>query len=102
MRQLERPTANRFVHAAAGLASEAGEVSALVKRSMVSGDPVSCYDVLDECGDILYYVAMALSSVGFDMNLAMKCNVAKLQRRVTHGKDKGAEREVMKGIAAGK
>lgn len=81
----------RLEHAAFGLASEAGEVAALARRALTSGDPVPPKHVLDECGDILYYAVMALDSAGWTIDDAMEWNMIKLGRRAEHGKDKAAE-----------
>jgi NTP pyrophosphatase (non-canonical NTP hydrolase) len=82
-------------HAAFGLTSEAGEVASLCRRALVTGVDVHPANVVDECGDVLYNVALALDAVGYTLDDAMLWNTIKLARRAEHGKDKPAEAELL-------
>lgn len=93
--QLESFTDDRLDHAVTGMSSEVGELSDLRKKAMTRGFSVNQLDVADECGDILYYVQMALSWANVSMEEVMAYNIAKLKRRRLHGKDKLAERGLL-------
>lgn len=101
---LERTTCDRFTHAAFGIASEAGEIAALGKRAMVRGglesrDVIDPLDVLDEFGDVQYYIAIGLDAFGLTMRAAQEWNMRKLRSRSSHGKDKKRERKLLEQFA---
>ena len=75
----------RLVHAAMGIAGEAGEVVDAVKKHWVYGKPLDTENVLEECGDILFYVSACLNLCGYSLNDAMAHNVAKLSKRYPDG-----------------
>ena len=75
----------RLVHAAIGIAGEAGEVVDAVKKHWVYGKPLDKENVLEECGDILFYVSACLNLCGYTLNDAYAHNVAKLSKRYPEG-----------------
>jgi len=75
----------RLVHAAMGIAGEAGEVADAVKKHWVYGKPLDTENVLEECGDILFYVAACLDLCGFTLDDAMTHNMEKLKKRYPEG-----------------
>ena len=101
VRKLERtsPTWSRFDHASAGASSEAGELADMVKKHHTTGKEIDPYKVLEECGDLLWYVTLALDAYGWNLYQAMSTNIAKLKRRREHGKDPEAEREIFESYA---
>jgi NTP pyrophosphatase (non-canonical NTP hydrolase) len=70
-----------LVHAALGAAGEAGELADAVKRGAFYGLPIDRTNVVEECGDLLWYVALALRAVGSSFDAAMRGNLAKLEKR---------------------
>jgi NTP pyrophosphatase (non-canonical NTP hydrolase) len=87
--------AGHLLHASVGAAGEVGELASLAKKAITGTEP-EAVDVLEECGDIIWYATLALSAMGISLQSAMLANIAKLGRRRTHGKDKVAERELLK------
>lgn len=78
---LGRMRDRRLLHGALGCGTEAGELLDAVKRATFYGKPVDAVNVVEECGDLLWYIAIALDAVGATMGQAMARNVAKLRAR---------------------
>jgi NTP pyrophosphatase (non-canonical NTP hydrolase) len=49
-----------LIHAALGMAGEAGEVVDLLKKSMYYGKPLDVEKVKEEAGDLLWYIASVM------------------------------------------
>lgn len=87
------------LHGIIGIGTEAAELSELVVEAYYDGVPVSREAVIDECGDLLWYVNLALVAAGSSIEEAMEKNIAKLQARFPdkfsleawEARDKGAE-----------
>lgn len=73
--------AMRLDNAARGLADEAGEVSAAVKKYIEYGQPLDHVNLLEEVGDCLWRLAQICKAAGFTLTDAMSRNIAKLQQR---------------------
>lgn len=80
------------LHGAIGMVSEVGELADLLKKAAYHNRGITRDDVIDECGDILHYLQMVLTSVGSNLQECIDWNVAKLSHRRANGKDKAAER----------
>jgi NTP pyrophosphatase (non-canonical NTP hydrolase) len=61
-----RGTVRGQVYTVMGLAGEVGELANKVKKLMREDTTTSSEDVLDECGDILWYVAMIIDELGIE------------------------------------
>lgn len=72
---------NRLAHGILGMTGELGELAELLKKHRVYGRPMERQRILDECGDILWYLVLALDSHGFSLSQAIEGNAAKLQAR---------------------
>lgn len=73
-----------LVHAALGLATEAGEFTTEVKRAFIYDKPVSremIDHMTEELGDVLWYIALAAEHLGVSMDRIARDNIAKLQQR---------------------
>lgn len=75
---------------ALGLAGESGEVVDLVKKLHYHGGfdkkgPITPDRILNECGDVLWYLVALLDSYGFSLHQCIDANVAKLQKRHPNG-----------------
>jgi len=77
----ERLRLSRLVHAALGVGTEAGELQDALKKSIMYGKPLDPVNVMEECGDLMWYIALALAATGYTMEEAMERNIAKLRRR---------------------
>ena len=74
-----------LIHAALGLAGEAGEVVDLIKKSVNYNTPLLEFDLLNECGDTLHYLTRILSLNGFTLQDAVDANLTKLSARFPTG-----------------
>lgn len=68
-----------------GLNGEAGEVIDIVKKFMFQGHDMNREDILDECGDTLWYIVLILVSRGYTLLDAAKHNIDKLEKRYPAG-----------------
>lgn len=70
-----------LLHALCGLQTEAGEAMDTMKRHLFYGADLDRDAVVEEIGDVLWYCALALESVGCEMSTCMEANLAKLEAR---------------------
>jgi len=75
----------RALHGAIGAASEAGELLSNIKAAFYYGKEIDKVNVLEECGDVLWFISVLLDSCGYTMSQAMTMNVAKLASRFPDG-----------------
>lgn len=71
-----------------GLAGEAGEVCDLLKKVVHHGRPLDDAmraKLIEECGDVLWYLAFAADTLGVSLTDMAEANVAKLARRYPNG-----------------
>lgn len=76
--------ATDLTHASLGLATETGEFTTIVKRAAIYNAPIAEAEInhmVEELGDILWYVALAAEHVGVSLNRIAELNIAKLRRR---------------------
>lgn len=99
----------RMLHAAIGLCTEAGELQDMLKRHLFYGQPLNPVNLLEECGDALWYISIALDAAGYTLGQAMAMNVAKLAVRYPEGftedcavgRDIGLEQKVLSALSEG-
>lgn len=70
------PAADKLIHASLGLATEVGEFLDHLKRALFYKTPLD--KTVEEIGDLLWYVALALDALGVTMETAMSANINKL------------------------
>lgn len=70
-----------LLHAAIGLATEAGEFQDALKKHIFYGKELDTVNLREELGDILWYVALALRTLDSDFETEMRINIEKLQAR---------------------
>lgn len=75
----------RALHAAVGVAGEAGELLDAIKKNWIYGKPLDLENVIEECGDLMFYVAALLDQYGFTFADAANANYAKLAKRYPEG-----------------
>ena len=75
----------RKMHAALGLASEAGELAGLIIKSMYYGAECDIEKVESELGDALWYLTMLADEYGLKISDIMEANIAKLRARHPDG-----------------
>jgi NTP pyrophosphatase (non-canonical NTP hydrolase) len=76
---------SRIIHGMVGIATEAGELQDMVKKALIYGKPIDRTNVMEECFDVLWYVALCLDAAGFTMETAMERGLAKLRIRFPDG-----------------
>ncbi len=69
------------LHASLGIVTEASEIADVYKKNIFYGRPLTPSKILDEAGDLLYYLARILDANGFTIADAINGNVAKLTAR---------------------
>lgn len=77
--------AERCVIAALGLCGESGKVADHVKKHVAQGHPFKLASIVEELGDIMFYIADMCNANNIPMDDVMDINVAKLQRRYPNG-----------------
>ena len=75
----------RLIVSALGLAGEAGEFANIVKKITAHGHPFDQAALEDELGDVLWYLAEAVTAAGLDLNEIGTQNVEKLIQRYPGG-----------------
>lgn len=75
----------RMVHASMGVSGEAGELIDAIKKAWIYGKPLDRENVLEEAGDLMFYLQALLTECGFTLDQAMEYNVAKLAKRYPKG-----------------
>ena len=71
----------RLLDAAAGLAEEAGEVLAHVRKHLLQGRPLDRESLTLELGDALWCVAITADTLGISLEAVARRNVEKLRVR---------------------
>lgn len=92
-----------LAHAALGLATECGEFTTEVKRIAIYNKPLTDEmraHMLEELGDILWYIALACEHLQVPMDRIARDNIAKLRARFPEKyTDEAAEGRADKGGA---
>ena len=69
------------LHMAIGISGEAGELLDSIKKTTIYRKPLDIANIVEECGDLLFYIAGMLDSIGVDIESAMAANTSKLSIR---------------------
>lgn len=92
-----------LLHGAIGMSTEAGELLDATKKALFYGKPLDRTNIIEECGDILWYMAAVLDHYGVTIEEVQKINIDKLQKRYPEKFEQGkalerdldAERKIM-------
>jgi NTP pyrophosphatase (non-canonical NTP hydrolase) len=87
------------MHGFLGIASESGELLSLAKKMYVKDKLPDRDDVVDELGDLLWYIHVVMACYDITFDEATNKNIIKLEYRDKFGKNKPVERELQ--LAAG-
>ena len=71
----------RLLDAAAGLAEEAGEVLAHVRKHVMQGKQLQREELALEIGDALWCIAALATTLGYTLDEVAERNIEKLRRR---------------------
>jgi NTP pyrophosphatase (non-canonical NTP hydrolase) len=90
MKGMDTPS-QEFMHAAAGLAGEGGEVLDFAKKVWVYGKELDVSALIKELGDSRFYYQAILNWLGITDEMVMAQNVKKLRARYSEGKYSDAQ-----------
>jgi NTP pyrophosphatase (non-canonical NTP hydrolase) len=90
------PQEDHLFNGVLGLAGEAGECADLVKKQFFQDGRAIRNDLIDELGDVMWYVAETAAALGVTLEEVAQHNVDKLKRRYPAGfdADRSLHREV--------
>lgn len=71
----------RLLHGAIGACTEAGELIDILKKYLIYGKQIDITNIIEEVGDILWYIAIISDSLGISIETIMEKNINKLQKR---------------------
>jgi len=80
-----QPWEYQLLNASAGLAGESGEFLDLVKKIVFHDKPVNLTKVIEELGDVQFYMAFICHTLRLDLSDIMARNVEKLKKRYPNG-----------------
>lgn len=87
------PDQMHLLHMAVGVSGEAGELLDAIKKMAVYQKQLDRENVLEEVGDILFYLEGICSLLGFTREDAIKANIKKLEKRYKDGYSNKAAQE---------
>lgn len=90
--KLKDPADQPLLNAILGLAGESGECCDLLKKTMFHGHPFEFSKMVEELGDVRFYLEYAAEAIGVSMEYIEAMNVNKLNLRYPDGFD--AERSM--------
>jgi NTP pyrophosphatase (non-canonical NTP hydrolase) len=74
-----------LLHGAVGIAGEAGELVDAVKKTWAYGQPLDAQNVVEELGDLLFYVQHMANKQGVSLQYLLEENIVKLTKRFPNG-----------------
>ena len=74
-----------YAHLGMGLSGEAGEVCDYLKKVVFHGHPLDKQKLVEELGDVLWYIAALATYSGTTLDEIGEANIDKLQRRYPNG-----------------
>lgn len=75
----------QLIHAALGVTSEAGEVADAIKANLVYGKGRDTINIVEELGDLLWFVNLAAQTLEIPLSKVLEANLAKLGVRYDEG-----------------
>ncbi len=92
-----------LLHGAIGLATEAGELLDAIKRALYYGGTLDKPNLVEELGDLEWYMAVIRDALGVDQEEVQRINIAKLRARYpekftteeAYNRDLDREREIV-------
>lgn len=70
-----------LIEGALGLNGEAGEVAEVIKKAIFAGHPMDKDKLIEELGDVLWYIAECAHGMKIPMEEIMEKNIRKLEKR---------------------
>ena len=75
------------LNACLGLSGEVGELNDMVKKVIFHEKELDEIHLMKELGDVMWYVAMFCSSMGWNLDEILQMNIEKLKNRYPEGFD---------------
>ncbi|HIT90310.1 MAG TPA: nucleoside triphosphate pyrophosphohydrolase family protein [Candidatus Merdenecus merdavium] len=88
-----------LLNGALGLSGETEEVADYIKKYLFQGHSLKEEDLIEELGDICWYIAIMAEGLGVDLESVMEGNIDKLRTRYPQGFDR--ERSINHNIGDG-
>ena len=85
--QITNNTRDKIINGCMGLNGEAGECIDLLKKHLYQGHPLDKEKLMDECSDVLWYVAELAAGLGYSLEEVARHNIGKLKKRYPDGFD---------------
>lgn len=76
---------DQLINGVMGLTGESGEVIDIVKKYLYQGHELDKNKIIDELGDVLWYINLIANATNVDLEHIAKYNINKLQRRYPKG-----------------
>lgn len=76
---------DHLLEGALGLNGEAGEIADMLKKHLFQGHDFKKPDLIDELGDVMWYIALICECQHLSMNGVMQHNIDKLATRYPDG-----------------
>jgi len=73
------------MHAAIGISGEAGEILDAIKKAWAYGKPINMDNVVEELGDLEFYMEALRQRLGIDREFILMQNTSKLMKRYPNG-----------------
>lgn len=101
----ENEITRRIIHGILGIATEAAELLEALDSNISGHADYDAINIAEECGDILWYVALLCNAYGHNLDDVMTRNIAKLRSRFpekftefdANNRDLPAERVILEG-----
>lgn len=95
----------RFLHAAMGICTETGELMDALKKHLIYGKELDLVNIVEEVGDLFWYIAILADAFNFTFEDSMEKNLAKLKARYPNNftekdallRDLEKERKILEG-----
>lgn len=71
----------RLLHAVMGMATESGEAVDILKNTIFYGKKLDLVNLIEEMGDMMWYLGIACDQIGIDFDEVMETNISKLKAR---------------------
>lgn len=79
--RLQNTDTVRLLHAMIGLCTESGEIQDQVKKHIFYGKEIDKTNLVEELGDLMWYIAIAADTLGVSLEEIMQRNNDKLEAR---------------------
>lgn len=76
---------NDLMHMAIGICGEAGELADAIKKHWAYGKELDSTNVIEELGDLLFYIQGMANLIGVNIEVIRQLNVNKLAKRYPTG-----------------